>query len=186
MEAIVICGFPSSGKTTVSNLLGEKLSLKVVGGGDILKEMATTRGYAPSGNDWWDTEEGIRFSKEREKDLNFDKEADRILRDKIERGNIIITSYVAPWLVEKGFKIWLEASIENRAERMTERDKLSLEECIRIIKIRDKENNLLYKKLYNIDFGKDLSVFDMAIDTNDKTAADVADLIIEKLNAKKK
>ena len=40
MNAIIVSGMPAVGKTTVSKLLGDALGLKVVGGGDVLKEMA--------------------------------------------------------------------------------------------------------------------------------------------------
>ena len=39
--------------------------LTLVGGGDILKEIAHEEGYNATGDDWWDTAEGMKFLKER-------------------------------------------------------------------------------------------------------------------------
>ena len=33
----------------------------MLGGTDILKQMAIERGYKPGGEEWWDTSEGMRF-----------------------------------------------------------------------------------------------------------------------------
>ena len=179
MEAIVLSGFSAVGKTTAAKIIADRLGLKVVGGGDILREMAEDRGYHPQGEDWWDTEEGIRFAKERDTNPDFDKEADERLVRKIAKGDIVVTSYTTPWITDKGFKVWLKGTPECRAERMTARDKTDLQECIRVINIRDKENIRLYKSLYNIDFGTDLRPFDLVIETDNKTPEEVAELIIK-------
>ena len=42
---------------------------------------------------------------------------------------------------------------------MAKRDSSSPEECAKVIEARDSENYVLYKKLYGIRFGKDLSPF---------------------------
>ena len=108
MEAIVLSGMPAAGKTTVAEIISKRKNFKVLGGGDVLKEMAESRGYKVTGKDWWDTEEGAKFLKERETNPNFDKEVDRRMREKIIAGNIVVTSYTAPWITDAGFKVWLE------------------------------------------------------------------------------
>ena len=182
MEAIILSGEPAAGKTTVARLLADKLNLKMIGGGDILKELAAKHGYNPSGAEWWDTEDGIRFLKEREKDPEFDIEADRIMKEKVEKGNIILTSYTAPWISKKGFKVWLHCSASKRAKRMSKRDHSSMEESENAVIVRDKENYALYKELYNIEFGKDLSPFNMIIDTEDRSPEAIAEMILKEYN----
>lgn len=182
MKAIVISGMPAAGKTTVARLLAQKLNLPVVGGGDILKEMAKDRGYPDSeAEDWWDTKEGIKFLKERETNPEFDKEVDARLAKKIEAGNVIITSYTAPWIAKDGFKIWLNANIQQRAERMAKRDDTAIAKTMKTTKIRDDENYALYKKLYNFEFGRDMVPFDLVIDTDPIPAEEVASIIMQKL-----
>ena len=45
MEAIIISGKPAAGKTTVAQIIAERLHIKTIGGGDILKELALERGF---------------------------------------------------------------------------------------------------------------------------------------------
>jgi cytidylate kinase len=186
MMSIVICGMAATGKTTVASIISRKLSLPLIGGGDILKEMAQERGYSPSGDNWWDTEEGVKFLMERQKNPEFDKEADRKLVEKIKKGNIVVTSWTAPWITGAGFKVWLSASEETRAKRMSLRDKTNIKESSEMIRIRDRENYSLYKEMYNINLGKDKTPFNLIINTDNKTPEAVADIIIEKvMNFKK-
>ncbi len=184
MEAIVLSGPPASGKTTVSNILSRKLGMPVIGGSDILKEMAADRGYKMSGEDWWDTPNAMKFVKERETNPDFDKETDRRLLKKIEEGNVIVTSYVAPWLSKYGFKVWLDGSPANRAKRMAERDHKTADACAGVIKEREAKNTKIYKGIYNIEFGKDMSVFDLIIDTNKMGAEQVTEEILDKYDQK--
>ena len=79
MKAIILCGMPAVGKTTVARILATKLGLKLIGGGDILKEIALEEGYNAVGDDWWDTEEGMKFMQERTGSPEFDREVDRRL-----------------------------------------------------------------------------------------------------------
>ncbi len=181
MKAIIISGMPAAGKTTVAGILSAELSMPSIGGGDILKEMAVDRGYKPGGENWWDTPDGIRFLKERETNSEFDKEADARLLEKISMGDIIVTSYTAPWISSEGFKVWLQADEKNRAQRMAKRDSTTLTETLRTTRIRDDENYKLYKKLYNMEFGRDTVPFDMVVDTESITAQEAADQITAEL-----
>lgn len=185
MQAIIISGLPAAGKTTVAKIIGDKLGLKVMGGGDILMELAIDQGYDAHGQSWWDTPEGISFMKQRETNTEFDKEADKKLIERIETGNIVITSYTAPWIAKKGYKVWLTASLENRARRMAKRDDESVKDCMNIARIRDEENSKHYKAMYNIDFGNDLSPFNLVIDTNNKLPEQIADMIIDQIKKEK-
>lgn len=182
MEAIIISGLPASGKTVAAESVGKTLGIEALSGSDILREMAAGRGYNPIGKDWWDTEEGLRFLEERKEDLNFDRKADDKLKERIKKGSIAITSYTAPWISEYGYKVWLIASIENRAKRMMNRDKTTMKEALDTLKIRDDENTKLYKRLYGIDFGMDMKPFNLIINTNNLNQDDVAEQIIENYN----
>ena len=45
----------------------------------------------------------------------------------------------------------------------------------------DEENIKLYRRLYNIDFGRDTKPFELVIDTNNKNPDEIADIIINEL-----
>ncbi|HKT22812.1 MAG TPA: AAA family ATPase, partial [Nitrososphaerales archaeon] len=161
MKAIIISGMPAVGKTTVSRKVAEALGTPLVGGGDVLKEMAVEEGYTPGGDDWWDKGDGMKFLQERKRSSDFDKEVDARLIQKAKRGGVVITSYPVPWLTKDGLKIWLSGSVRSRAARMANRDRLSVKKCKEILTIRDTENFKLYRKIYGIEFGKDLKPFDL-------------------------
>jgi CMP/dCMP kinase len=181
MKAIVLCGMPAVGKTTVAKILASKLHLKLIGGGDILKEIALEEGYNAVGDDWWDTKEGMKFMEKRAGSPEFDREVDRRLLARARKGDVVITSYTLPWLGKDGVKVWLSGTKRSRAERMARRDSSSPEECAKVIEARDRENYALYKKLYEIRFGKDLAPFTMVVGTDGVPAAEVASSILEQL-----
>jgi CMP/dCMP kinase len=173
--SVVISGMPSVGKTTAANAIAKKYRLKHVAGGDMLKQIALDRGYSPAGSEWWDTLEGMKFLSERKKDPDFDKEVDQKLSEYIRQGGVVMTSYSIPWLAkDDGLKLWFHASQKTRAARLSGRDSISKSKALVIVKKRDLQNKRLYKKLYGIYFGDDLSPFHFIIDTNKMTALEVA------------
>ena len=177
MRAIIISGMPAVGKTTVSRKVADAMGVPLLGGGDVLKEMAVEEGYAPGGEDWWDTAEGMKFLNERKKSPDFDKEVDSRLLAKAKKGNVVITSYPVPWLTKEGIKIWLSGGVESRARRMAKRDGLPVSKCREILSIRDVENYKLYRKIYSIEFGKDLKPFDLVVETDDIDESRVAEVV---------
>lgn len=165
--SIVISGWPAVGKTTIAEELAKDFNLKLWNGGDILKMMAYERGYhSCNNNDWWDTEEAIKFMNERNVNPSFDKEVDNRLIQLLNEGNVIITSYTLPWISNANINFWLQGSVENRAKRMAIRDHIDINAAKKIILRRDNENKLIYKKLYNFEFGSNLDVFDFALNTD--------------------
>ena len=185
MKAIIISGMPAVGKTTVSKLVAESLGKPVVGGGDVLKEMAVEEGYNPGGEDWWDRGQGMKFLRERIRSSDFDKEVDARLLQKAKKGDVVITSYPVPWLTEDGLRVWLSGSAKSRAARMAKRDRLPVRKCRSILSVRDVENYKLYKKIYGIEFGKDLNPFDLVIDTDSIDESKVAQIILHYVRDRK-
>jgi len=174
--SVIISGLPAVGKTTIARAIADKFNLKQYSGGDVLKEMAIARGYTMSGNDWWDTEQGMKFLAERKSNPNFDKNVDDRLIQFAKQGGVVITSYTLPWLTDKAIKFWLKGSRENRAKRMANRDNIAYDEALKIITRRDEENRNLYYDLYKIKFGEDLSVFDYVINTDRLNIEGVIDI----------
>lgn len=179
MQTIVISGPPAVGKTTVAKLIAKQLPVKYVSGGDMLKELARERGYRVGGEEWWDTKEGQKFLRERAKDYKYDLEVDRRLQGLVAMGDHIITSYAIPWLNPGGIKVWLKGSQATRARRMARRDKIPVGDALKIVKMRDTENAELYKKMYGYDFDKDLSVFDLMVNTEMIDAEAVSQIVID-------
>lgn len=178
-KSIVISGPPAVGKTTVAKGLAEEFQLEYLSGGDVLKEMAKEHGFDSDGDDWWDTPDGMKFLSKREENSEFDKNLDKRLTDLFNKGGMVITSYTLPWLISDGIKIWLEGSHESSTKRMQSRDNMSSVDAYEITKERFDKNKILYKKLYDYNFGDDTSVFDVIINTDNLTARQVIDVAKE-------
>jgi cytidylate kinase len=170
--SVVISGWPAVGKTTIAGKLAEEFGLVMYNGGDILKMLASEKGYLTARDDWWDTDEAKKFMEERKSDPSFDKKVDKKLEEIVRDGGAVITSYTLPWLVkeeeggESVIKLWLRGSPDNRAKRMANRDDISFAEARRIIDMRDEENKKIYHQLYGFRFGEDLTVFDYVLNTD--------------------
>ena len=170
---MIISGPPAIGKTTVAQGLAEEFNLNHLSGGDILKEMAQAEGFSSHGDDWWDTQDGMNFLEKRKINTDFDKKVDEKLQELFHQGNVVITSYTLPWLVNDGIKLWLSGSFVNSARRMKIRDNVTELDALEVVKKRFDENKEIYKSLYNFEFGQDLSVFDKIINTDDLNAEQV-------------
>ena len=184
IKSIIISGPPAVGKTTIAKGIAEEFGLTHLSGGDILKELAEEQGFKTGGDDWWDTQEGMNFLSQRQENSEFDKKVDDKLKKHFLDGNVVITSYTLPWLVEGGVKIWLEGSKENSAQRMTTRDNMSKDNALEIVQKRYQENKKIYKVLYGFEFGEDLSIFDKVIETDGLDASqvlDIAKIVVRKL-----
>ena len=176
LKSIIISGPPAIGKTTIAKGLAQEFDLVHLSGGDILKELAEEKGFKTKGDDWWDTQEGMNFLVQRQKNYEFDKKVDDKLKKLFSAGDVVITSYTLPWLVEGGVKIWLSGSKENSAQRMTTRDNLSKNNALEIVQKRYNENKIIYKTLYGFEFGENLSVFDKIIETDGLNAEQVLEI----------
>jgi CMP/dCMP kinase len=181
--SVVISGWPAVGKTTIAENIAKTFNLKLWNGGDILKMMAFEKGYSSSLNhDWWDTDEAQNFMNTRNKDPYFDKEVDNRLIDLINNGNVVVTSYTLPWISNGTINFWLQGSVDNRAKRMAMRDNINFDDAKKIVLRRDNENRMIYKKIYNFNFGEKLDVFDFALNTDLlslESLVDLSKIIIE-------
>lgn len=177
---------PSVGKSTLANRISTALSIPSIAGGDVLKEIASRRGIQTDGADWWDTDRGMKFLSERFIDHSIDRQVDDLLLERAKKGNVVITSYTLPWLAKGCYKIWLKSSQKVRSERMSKRDNIVTSVALGIVRNREEENRRLYKELYGLDFGTDLSVFDLVVDTDKLSEAEVFDVISKSLKVLKK
>ena len=167
-KKIVVCisGMAGTGKSTLSKRLAKKYKLEYYSGGDALKELAKDQGYNSSSRGWWESPQGLSFLEKREKNLEFDKAVDDKLLDYAQQGCVLLDSWTMPWLLKTGFKIWLVASVEKRAERIAKRDKISIDEALRVLKEKEARTKAIYKKLYGFTLGEDFEPFNLVLDTD--------------------
>jgi cytidylate kinase len=168
-----VCGMAGSGKSTLARKLAEKYHLKFFSGGDALKALALKEGFSPLDYGWWESEEGLRFLKTRRSDQRYDKRVDQELLEIADKGNVVLDSWTMPWLLKKGFKIWLEASFEKRAERISHRDKISLVQALQALKDKESQTKMIYRRLYGFKLGEDFEPFHFVLGTDNLSANEV-------------
>jgi cytidylate kinase len=174
-KKVVVCisGMAGTGKSTLSKRLAKKYELKYYSGGDALKALAAEEGCDSSNRGWWESPEGLGFLKKRENNLEFDKAVDDKLLEYAQQGHVLLDSWTMPWLLNKGFKIWLAASVEKRVERIARRDKISIKEALQVLKEKEARTKAIYKKLYGFALGEDFEPFNLVLDTDNLNAGDV-------------
>lgn len=173
MTTITISGTPGSGKTTVAELLKKKLNLKYVYSGLIFRD------YAKKYN--MSLEE---FSKYCEKKPDIDKKLDQKQLEYLKKIDIIVEGRLAGWLAYKNdinaLKVMLDTDVDIRARRVVKREQGNIEKKKKEMLKREESEAKRYKNYYNIDI-KDKSIYDIVIDTGDKTPEDIVEMIIKKL-----
>jgi cytidylate kinase len=183
-KKIVVCisGMAGTGKSTLAKKLAKKYNLKYYSGGDALKALAAEEGCNSSSNGWWESPEGLAFLRKRENDLKFDKAVDDKLLEYAQQGNVLLDSWTMPWLLKTGFKIWLLASIAKRAERVAQRDKITVKDALRILKEKEARTKAIYQKLYGFTLGEDFAPFNLVLDTDNLNAEEVFQVLCKVLD----
>ena len=163
---IAISGKSGCGNTTVSTLLSEKTGFPMVN--FTFRQLAQEKGV-----DFW------TFCEMAEKDDNIDRELDsRMVDMAMETENSILGSRLAIWNMENAdLKVYLTASDEERARRISTREGGSVEEQLEVTRRRDANDTARYKRIYGID-NNDTSVADLVIDTEGKTPQEIVDIIL--------
>lgn len=177
-STIIFSGMAGSGKSSLAKAIAKKYGLKYICGGDILKEMAREEGYKITGNDWWETADGIKFLSQRKKNFDFDKRLDAHMIAKAKKGGVAMTSWALPWLCAPGIKIWVDVTQEVRAKRISGRDGIQYDAALKLVKTRDAENIALYKKMYGYTLGPDKKAFDLVLDANVKGIEELVEEIV--------
>lgn len=175
---ITISGPPASGTSTLAEQLSENLDFELVNGGDIFRELANEKNMSLS-----------ELSKLSEQDDSIDKKIDGRLEDIIQShmqgsrepdGNgLIVESRLAGWHSNGSadLSIYLDAPVDVRAERITDRD-----ETVEELRDREQSEAKRYQNYYGIDI-TDTSVYDHVFETHKLTVEELMDEIYEELSS---
>lgn len=153
---ITISGPAGSGKSTAAAALAESLDYEHVSGGDIFRELAADRGVS-----------ALELNKRAETDDSIDHDLDRRLRQvAAERDDLVLESRLAGWMAGEhaDFRVWLDAPLSVRAERIAEREGKSTDIARKETEERAASEARRYQTYYGIDI-EDLSIYDLVLNT---------------------
>ncbi len=180
---VTISGPPGSGKTTVAEIVGNRMSYELVTGGKIFREKANEMNISLA-----------ELGTEAEKDGKYDKMLDGFLLDVLRnRENVIVESRLSGWLCRlngiDAFKIFVDASEEVRLERIKNsiihRKEEMGDNLLSQMREREESEWERYKKYYGIDY-RDTSIYDLVVDASYDSAEEVAEVIISGLNLRER
>jgi cytidylate kinase len=67
----------------------------------------------------------------------------------------------------------LEASAEKRAERIAQRDKMSVMEALQALRDKEMQTKMIYRHLYGFKLGEDFEPFHFILDTDNLSSNEV-------------
>jgi cytidylate kinase len=173
MTTITISGLPGTGKSTVAKLLENRLGLPYVYSGEIFRRLA--KKYKMSLEEF-----GAYCEHHRE----IDEELDAYQLELLQKGNVIVEGRIAGWIAYRhkipAVKILLDASLVVRAKRIVKRERGDIDKRKQEILKREHSEATRYNAYYGIDV-KDTSIYDLIIDTGDKSPEQIADIIMQHL-----
>ena len=171
MVTITISGTPGSGKSTVAQLVGKQLGLHYVYSGEFFRKMA--RDHHMSLED---------FGKYCETHREIDEQLDAHQLKILQKGNVVLEGRIAGWIAHRNeipaVKVLLHADIKTRSERIVNREQGDVATRRMEIVERERSEATRYKTYYNIDLG-DTSIYDLVIDSSDKTPEEIVAIILE-------
>ncbi|AFZ70821.1 cytidylate kinase, putative [Caldisphaera lagunensis DSM 15908] len=165
---IIVSGPPGSGKSTYAKRLSQDLGLRYYTSGQAFRELAKEL-----------NKDLIELNKIAQKDPEIDLKIDKKTLEEAKKGCIVIDSHLAAWILKDlpTISIYVKADLNSRVNRILSRDKVSLENSIEEATYREYTHWARFKEYYGIDI-RDLSIFDLVIDTTKLSISDAYDIIL--------
>jgi CMP/dCMP kinase len=169
---ITISGIVGSGKSTISRMLAESLSLENFSVGKIMREMSVDRGLTFQ-----------EFTEVAKGDKEIDFELDRRQRAlNSGEGNFVMDSRLGFHFIPDSFKVFLKVDLSEAARRIhganrSEENYSGVEEALEYLEKRITSEKFRYKQCYDIDFPCE-EKFDLIVDTTNKTPGEIVEEIL--------
>ncbi len=178
MCIVTVSGLPGSGTSTVCGLLSKQLAWHYIDAGQIFRQLAREAGVSLA-----------EFGRRAEQDGRIDRDLDARMVDAVQQHQgIVLEGRITGWMLHRkglpALKVWLEAPVEIRADRVGKRDGQIFEQTSRDMAERQRSERRRYSRHHSIDI-EDLAIYDLIIDTESIPPAQVVDRIVSCLQEKK-
>ena len=162
---IAISGKSGCGNSTVSGLVSERLGLTLIN--YTFKSISEEMGIS--------FKEVCRLAEE---DTRFDLQVDRRQVELASQSDCVLGSRLAIWLLEDAdLRVYLNASVEQRAHRIQNREGGDYDQVLEETRQRDRRDRARYLKLYNIEIDR-FELADLIIDTECMDQYAIAETIV--------
>jgi len=168
-QMIITIGGPAgSGTSTTTKLLSEKTGIPYISAGDVFRQMAAERDM-----------DILEFSKFAEGNTEIDQEIDqRQARIASESEDLIVEGRLSAHFVDADLKVWCNAPLDIRAERISQRENKPVDVAREEIITREESEAQRYLEIHQIDI-KNMDVYDIVINTHAFKADSVAEIIVK-------
>lgn len=174
---ITISGHPGSGTSTLVNGICDHFNWSSLNGGQIFRDEAKRRGLSLSD-----------FGDLCASDFSVDKSLDDVLQEKIRdpNGPDVVESRLSGWWAYKleidCVRLWVDVNDEVRAQRVVDREGITLEKAIFENKKRSQKDRSRYIELYGL-IPEDKEPYTHIIDASQKNISEVLQETVKILEA---
>jgi len=171
---LTVSGPAGSGKSTAAAELADALDYDHVSGGDLFRELAADRGLSL-----------IEFNRLAEEEDSIDRDLDRRLRETArDRDDVVLEARLSGWMAGEyaDLRIWLDAPLSVRAERIADREEKTPEEARAESLARAESEARRYREYYGIEI-TDLSIYDLVVNTSRWSVEAELDLLVRAARA---
>lgn len=158
MQIITISGLAGSGTTTVCDRLCARLGWAYVNAGAVFRGLAQEAGLSLA-----------ELGRRAEADGCIDRQLDqRLVAQARERVPVVVEGRVTGWMAQRhqlpALKVWLQAALAVRAERVGQREGKPLAQALAETRQREASEAQRFAVHHQIALS-DLSVYDLVVDT---------------------
>lgn len=158
MQIITISGLAGSGTTTVCDRLCARLGWAYVNAGAVFRGLAQEAGLSL-----------VELGRRAEADGCIDRQLDRrLVAQARECAPVVVEGRVTGWMAQRhqlpALKVWLQAALAVRAERVGQREGKPLAQALAETRQREASEAQRFAAHHQIALS-DLSVYDLVVDT---------------------
>ncbi len=158
VNVVTLSGMPGSGTTTAARLIAEATGLRHVNTGAIFREMARERGVSLN-----------EFGKLANQDPSIDRELDARQIELCRGGGILLEGRLAGYMLKDAgvdcLAVWLEAPVDVRVSRVSNREALPFEAARQLSMEREEDERLRFVEFYGFDLAR-TEVYDLVLDSS--------------------